>query len=1646
MALINPKQISGEYYSITGSFTGSFIGDGSGLTGISGSGGSGFPFTGSASISGSLNVDGITTSTYFIGDGSGLTNIPGTGGGVAQLLITTTSSFNTSDLIGGISQNGKHVVVDNGISNITITVDNAVNSFYQKQGTGTITFVSGSGRTLTAPAGQVITTQYNGASLSFNGSENILVLGNAGFFFDESPEVRIGDYRIAEQILDPRFPQLTPLNSSSGEYLIVNTSNYIARTQDTWFDLALDTSNLPGTITDYTFYTKRIVPGYSDLAIGLQFTSSNNYSYIQTNTRYPLSNGVVPSSKTMAVEITAKSGSQYVDSVVYKFQVEPTSSLISGSTIPLIIDADQPSPSSSLVFGVPFSPGQLWDENRVTLQYVGGSPVEYQRETTGNWITSGSIQWLQLRTVAPSSSQLEVVIDGANQPLTGSNLITDLGGGQYEMTAGDYTLVLAKEHSPIKSVKKGSTVIADNTNAKGLYLYVSNTALTASGQLAQSSNDVDITIESAGPVSSCVKIEGDYITSGGTRVAKHITRLESHKGIDGVNISHTLVLSNSTNNIWFSEMGWEFSTNPTTATSVTALFNVTSSDLENVTQIPLNSLFTASILQNSYPTFGQSGAVPPTQPNFSISTNGIISASYISGSMGEWFGYESDNNGLVWGIQDAARQAPKEIVVTRDKINLMLFSPNGGDEIDFRNSTLYDRWNLDNILPYQGTTSASFAATPSDAYGWSKTTNLLLLPIDVTSNISSIAAEANKLRYPDYGYVDANWMYQSEAMGHLYPYDSASFNLAEKFLDGTISLYTGSVPGNGLYNTFFDYYNGPAYFYDQRYRLSYTLIHDSWLLTARNANRNESIRRQTRKFSENTSRAFRDSYICHLDEPIGTPNRKLKGSFLEANGPAGDFPMYWESNSVYNLATSGDILNFIWDYQISGDRRSKDVALSYGVNFKNNFKYNTKLFRTLPNSKHIAHSYQLSGDYEMLLAIEKLKNSYNTTSSLSSPLGPLFYDVDGSLLLSKLRAYGSSTYKTNTDVGSLIETWKVTGSDVFKQMSLRLADYWRNSKMGRSPLVRIYGQYDTFLHYNSGLLSEGQIIDFSFRGKNIRYNPTTGITTNAGFSTFDTLLGGMPYQMDVISKTSASSQPVSSFAAFRSYQNDNPIFIKKGNNGPGIVTYFQPSSATEEGTDEVDDNEITENTTQGGFTFKILKNPITTETWSGNDPIPVTQDGVNPGTAIKLEIAKDLGGGGGVALSYNFVYKFQPTIKENQFLVTDSTASIVFRNDGYWMPHTLKPNYKYYFNVTSSTSSPTIFFEYKTNLYDPTGSLYTGIAVSKSVALPSTGLWSFQPLEYPSLVSSSGMPPYFAINSGSFWFDPLTTITASTTSSVYNDIKVQPLSYPNLGSTTGALISGSIAGGGTGTLKIASSSLDTELFSNVSGTLEFYFKPDNWDSFTMPSTTDISIDYDPTPVLLYRKWMMQIVTAKTPSLPPIQGNVTGNNSWAINYYLLPSGSKGNTNYPSWDPTHAFQHVTTYYNQTGSGTTGTTNAVWAQQELIFQNEWLHMAITWDENNAPVFFVNGRKTSGVDVASNYYAPKNPWYINFPFYLKGRITNLRVSSDVVYTNEFTPPEGENPYGFVSGSTVFYMPLSSSGDFSYIASGSKIINIGYY
>lgn len=78
-------------------------------------------------------------------DVAGITTEP------AQVTITTAVSFNTelaSD--GGYSQNGKNVLIQNGTNAINITVGATSNGVYsfQKEGTGAITFLASSGKTI----------------------------------------------------------------------------------------------------------------------------------------------------------------------------------------------------------------------------------------------------------------------------------------------------------------------------------------------------------------------------------------------------------------------------------------------------------------------------------------------------------------------------------------------------------------------------------------------------------------------------------------------------------------------------------------------------------------------------------------------------------------------------------------------------------------------------------------------------------------------------------------------------------------------------------------------------------------------------------------------------------------------------------------------------------------------------------------------------------------------------------------------------------------------------------------------------------------------------------------------------------------------------------------------------------------------------------------------------------------------------------------------------------------------------------------------------------------------------------------------------------------------------------------------------------
>ena len=132
---LDSAQITGSL-SVTGNisasiFTGSFVGDGSQLSGIEG-----FPFTGSAGITGSLTVVGPVNATTFTGDGSQLTGIEGfpfTGSARITGSLTVVGPVNATSFTGslqGTATSASYIQLANidGFTAYSASVNTAIDS------------------------------------------------------------------------------------------------------------------------------------------------------------------------------------------------------------------------------------------------------------------------------------------------------------------------------------------------------------------------------------------------------------------------------------------------------------------------------------------------------------------------------------------------------------------------------------------------------------------------------------------------------------------------------------------------------------------------------------------------------------------------------------------------------------------------------------------------------------------------------------------------------------------------------------------------------------------------------------------------------------------------------------------------------------------------------------------------------------------------------------------------------------------------------------------------------------------------------------------------------------------------------------------------------------------------------------------------------------------------------------------------------------------------------------------------------------------------------------------------------------------------------------------------------------------------------
>lgn len=121
------------------------------------------------------NLSGTGTRTVVATSTGDLKAVP------TKITITTSISITTDTTdSNGIGQDSKHVVIDNGVNAINITCNGGVTTSYGKVGTGAITFVQGSGRTLVQLSGTAILNGTAGstATLWSNGTTDYLAITN----------------------------------------------------------------------------------------------------------------------------------------------------------------------------------------------------------------------------------------------------------------------------------------------------------------------------------------------------------------------------------------------------------------------------------------------------------------------------------------------------------------------------------------------------------------------------------------------------------------------------------------------------------------------------------------------------------------------------------------------------------------------------------------------------------------------------------------------------------------------------------------------------------------------------------------------------------------------------------------------------------------------------------------------------------------------------------------------------------------------------------------------------------------------------------------------------------------------------------------------------------------------------------------------------------------------------------------------------------------------------------------------------------------------------------------------------------------------------------------------------------------------------
>jgi len=335
----------------------------------------------------------------------------------------------------------------------------------------------------------------------------------------------------------------------------------------------------------------------------------------------------------------------------------------------------------SLVGGVPIPQGAIDGPEDIQILDGDGRPVEAQIDIATTY-RDGSPRWALVSMMAPPDGEYVAQIGDVQeiQPEREAMLV-QMDDGAYEVdtfptsyTVTDESLVpQAVTLTPPGTIIGFEAYCIDNQGRRAV----------AAGPEA----NIEVSVLKSGPVRTVLRTEGDYVLDDGTPVARGICIMEFFADRTSVNLTHTFVLTQDTNELWFRDYGITAAL-PGESDAV-ATFDTDRAFDQTVRGVPLSEGDEAAITQVEFPHFGERESLYELML-FSDNRGEMLES---GDACGEWADLTRGDTGCMIAVRDFAEQFPKGYSATQNALTVHLWPERSGKELDFRSETLIrDYW------------------------------------------------------------------------------------------------------------------------------------------------------------------------------------------------------------------------------------------------------------------------------------------------------------------------------------------------------------------------------------------------------------------------------------------------------------------------------------------------------------------------------------------------------------------------------------------------------------------------------------------------------------------------------------------------------------------------------------------------------------------------------------------------------------------------------------------------------------------------------------------------------------------------------------------------------------------------------------------